>query len=527
MQWTRELTTQLKLEITPRAAEVLDLLAEHPGRRYSTEDIVETLELESHNVLNGLLGEVTKATNRAEIPQEHDHSWFILWEKDPYFHYWLDQERSDWWCESPSRRYWAFMANPNIYDIEKAIVKRKTDLWTIGGSSIGPGDRILIWKALGSSKQRGVVALGRVLSNPFDTDDTDNPYWINSDSGTEVKTRVQVRYELLLSGPMWVGGQHDDTLLSLSPAKSRGGTVFKVTSEQWNSVLMASGGWGSSNDKSRGWSLAEIRHTVSAYIEMLKNELAGNSYVKTTYRKQLISKLDGRNEGAIEFKHQNISAVLAELDYPYIQGYKPRYNYQSALKDEVIRNLQTKSKLSDLVRDNATKVSNDIEVPASLDSVFTEAPSARESSHSPKEITRKGIVIDYGKREAQNRSLGEKGELFVLQIEKKRLMEANHSELAEKVKWVAKEKGDGYGYDIQSYDEDCSPIFIEVKTTNSGQYSSFFISDNEVRKSKELDKAFRIYRVYNFGTNPRVYILKGSVSENCNLKASTYRAFPK
>ena len=33
--------------------------------------------------------------------------------------------------------------------------------------------------------------------------------------------------------------------------------------------------------------------------------------------------LDGRSKGSIEFKHQNVSAVLVDMGLPYIDGYKP------------------------------------------------------------------------------------------------------------------------------------------------------------------------------------------------------------
>lgn len=42
--------------------------------------------------------------------------------------------------------------------------------------------------------------------------------------------------------------------------------------------------------------------------------------------------LNGRSPGAIEFKHANISAILIEIGFPYLDGYKPRGNYQELLR---------------------------------------------------------------------------------------------------------------------------------------------------------------------------------------------------
>ena len=41
----------------------------------------------------------------------------------------------------------------------------------------------------------------------------------------------------------------------------------------------------------------------------------------------------------MEFKHQNISAVLEELGLPWIPGYKPKRNYQAAIFDAIDRYL--------------------------------------------------------------------------------------------------------------------------------------------------------------------------------------------
>ena len=44
-----------------------------------------------------------------------------------------------------------------------------------------------------------------------------------------------------------------------------------------------------------------------------------------------------RTDGSIEFKRENISAVLGELGFPWIKGYKPAANYQDALFEAIER----------------------------------------------------------------------------------------------------------------------------------------------------------------------------------------------
>ncbi len=58
--------------------------------------------------------------------------------------------------------------------------------------------------------------------------------------------------------------------------------------------------------------------------------MAGEPYVKSRHSAALMQQL-GRSHRSVEFKHQNISAVLDELGMPWIQGYKPKRNYQNAI----------------------------------------------------------------------------------------------------------------------------------------------------------------------------------------------------
>ena len=83
------------------------------------------------------------------------------------------------------------------------------------------------------------------------------------------------------------------------------------------------------------WSEAEVRLIVADYFEMLQAELLGIAYNKTQHRQRLAPKLNERSSGSIEFKHQNISAVLVNMGLPYIDGYKPRGNFQALLATAV------------------------------------------------------------------------------------------------------------------------------------------------------------------------------------------------
>src|SRR5471030_125949 len=80
----------------------------------------------------------------------------------------------------------------------------------------------------------------------------------------------------------------------------------------------------------RNWTDGELDLIVADYFGMLNDEAAGKPYNKAEHNRLLQRHMD-RTEGSIEFKHQNISAVLFKLGLPRIPGYMPAANYQKAI----------------------------------------------------------------------------------------------------------------------------------------------------------------------------------------------------
>lgn len=69
------------------------------------------------------------------------------------------------------------------------------------------------------------------------------------------------------------------------------------------------------------WSDAENDMIVADYFAMLAEDISGRPYSKAKHRRLLALSLASRSEGSIEFKHQNISAVLKALGEGWITGY--------------------------------------------------------------------------------------------------------------------------------------------------------------------------------------------------------------
>ncbi|WP_375258443.1 DDE-type integrase/transposase/recombinase [Citreimonas sp.] len=70
---------------------------------------------------------------------------------------------------------------------------------------------------------------------------------------------------------------------------------------------------------------------------MLADDISGRRYSKAEHRRALLSLLNDGSEGSVEFKHQNVSAVLKGLGEDWIPGYKPAFNFQMTLVDAVAR----------------------------------------------------------------------------------------------------------------------------------------------------------------------------------------------
>ena len=113
---------------------------------------------------------------------------------------------------------------------------------------------------------------------------------------------------------------------------------------------------------------------------------------------------------------------------------------------------------------------------------------------------------------------------MVLAFEKQCLREAGRTDLAEAVEQVSRTEGDGTGYDILSYTLDESKKYIEVKTTNFDKNTSFLITDNEVAFSATQPDHYHLYRLFEFGSGPKLYMIRGQIEETCWLVAKRYEA---
>ena len=266
------------------------------------------------------------------------------------------------------------------------------------------------------------------------------------------------------------------------------------------------------------WRDDELDLIVADYFAMLAADLSGNSYVKSHHRAILMG-LIHRNNGSIEFKHQNISAVLDELGMPWIPGYKPRSNYQkSALPDAIERYLIEHPAILQLVP--ALPMAPPL--PAEI---FVPPPAlAAANEQMPERLKHLIGKFDPVERDHRNRTLGKAGEEFVVDLERRQLTDADRPDLARKVRWVAAEDGDGAGYDVLSFDRTGCERLLEVKTTNGSARTPFFLTRNECDVANERPADWRIYRVHLFAKTPRIFTITPPLESAVYLRPESWRA---
>lgn len=273
------------------------------------------------------------------------------------------------------------------------------------------------------------------------------------------------------------------------------------------------------------WSNIEVGLIVADYFYMLINELTKVKNNKAEHRRNLLPLLNNRTESSIEFKHQNISAVLVRLGQPYIKGYLPRYNYQTLLEEEVVQYLEknhwTFEEFKKFVEKDVSKIIKTTE----FEKLIQTAPKVGAIQEPNVAYRRSPVKVNFLEKEQQNRRLGLLGEEFVFKYEKWNLLKLGKHNLSENVEWIAKDQGDGAGFDILSKNLNGTDKYIEVKTTRLGKETPFYFSSNEFNFSIENSKNFHLYRLFNFEDKVGMFIKNGSLNDICHNIPINYKGY--
>jgi hypothetical protein len=131
-------------------------------------------------------------------------------------------------------------------------------------------------------------------------------------------------------------------------------------------------------------------------------------------------------------------------------------------------------------------------------------------------IVLKGYFTNFIHNEKEKKRIGDLGELLVLQHEQEKLKSLSINKNPEH---KSKSEGDGLGYDILSYDRQGREVFIEVKTTVYDYDAPFYITANELKKSKQSKDKFFLYRLFDFddrSNSAKYYERQGDLTDLCS-----------
>jgi Domain of unknown function (DUF3883) len=272
------------------------------------------------------------------------------------------------------------------------------------------------------------------------------------------------------------------------------------------------------------WTDAQNDAIVADYFAMLANDIAGQLYSKAEHNRLLQAAIK-RPRGSIEYKHQNISAVLKGLGEDWLPGYKPAFKFQASLVDAVVRWLDYHPGwLVPTARIGTRPLPIELAENAML---WIGPPPTQSNAPPPDELEQMSAIArkyNVAERDARNRALGRAGEECVLAHERTTLLTAGRIDLAERIRWVSHLDGDSAGYDIHSFETNGNDRLLEVKTTNGWDRTPFHITRNELAVADARRNDWRLVRLWNFTREPRAFELAPPLQAHVSLMATSYQA---
>ena len=276
------------------------------------------------------------------------------------------------------------------------------------------------------------------------------------------------------------------------------------------------------------WSEREVERVVSAYFEMLALELRGLEVAKARCNEALRAELDNRSKGSVEFKHCNISAVMVALGLPFVDGYKPRANYQGLLAEAVVAYLNAHPAFFVEAAEQAAAVVLQLprglwRQPGGLSRLFVPGPLPLEIPRDPRLYRALRVVsVDFAQRDQANTRLVEAGIELTVELERYRLAhEHGRLDLAQRVRAVATDASEGF--QVLSFGgDDERERHIGVKTTVLGKHAPFQVSAREVQHAEALGDRYALFRIFEAARDPRVYARRGPLTQGFRLEPTSY-----
>jgi Domain of unknown function (DUF3883) len=115
----------------------------------------------------------------------------------------------------------------------------------------------------------------------------------------------------------------------------------------------------------------------------------------------------------------------------------------------------------------------------------------------------------------------------VVGFERHRLEKAGRNDLAKDVRWVSDLDGDGYGFDVQSFETDGQQRLLEIKTTCGNERTPFWMTKRECDVAAEQGGIYRVRRVFHFRNEVKMFDIAPPLEPRLLLTPATFMAAPR
>lgn len=281
--------------------------------------------------------------------------------------------------------------------------------------------------------------------------------------------------------------------------------------------------------KMGNWTEDQNDLIVAEYFAMLDLILSDTDFVKQDRKRALDAQIQ-RGIGSIDFKLGNISAVAPELGLPELPGFAAAPKAQKSIADALRRYLKAHpERFSEGAFIPTTGIQYAIADSAGRQGKQTppltlvEAPPPGTGRKvRPDHVERLIQEFDPAARDQRNRITGAAGEQMVFEFEIARLTAGGKPDLAADVEWTSRDKGDGAGYDIRSFNLHGEERLIEVKATKGSRTAPFYLSRNEREVSIQEAGKWRLHRVFDLSIEPRLFRLKPPLEKVATLEPEAW-----
>jgi hypothetical protein len=115
----------------------------------------------------------------------------------------------------------------------------------------------------------------------------------------------------------------------------------------------------------------------------------------------------------------------------------------------------------------------------------------------------------------------------VVAFERDRLQRAGRDDLADGVRWVSDLDGDGFGYDVRSFEPNGAERLLEIKTTCGHERTAFWLTRREIEVAAEKSDTYRIRRVFHFRNRAQMFEIPPPLDGTLSIAPVTFQAIPR